>query len=234
MFSCAATGKSATGTLLSIEVRGPRKSELLWGNIAGSSLVSRSKKHCASCAVISAAVAHLVERHLAKVEVASSSLVSRSKKKTPVIDRCFLFGIRGNLTTFGRQSRPKVDAATRPRLASARRRFAVSYAAPVGRSLTKSVLDGRIWCLWTGRHPGWPAVRYPLAQNPKHFGEQICVRYSPAISRKRQTACAPEVCKNRHPSPICMQFGHHPAGVSAPLSRSEAPMPYNWFSTAIL
>ena len=41
-------------------------------------------------------------------------------------------------------------------------------------------------------------------------------------------------CKNRHPSPICMQFGHHPAGVSAPLSRSEAPMPYNWFSTAIL
>ena len=42
------------------------------------------------------------------------------------------------------------------------------------------------------------------------------------------------VCKNRHPSPICMQFGHHPAGVSAPLSRSEAPMPYNWFSTAIL
>ena len=42
------------------------------------------------------------------------------------------------------------------------------------------------------------------------------------------------LCKNRHPSPICMQFGHHPAGVSAPLSRSEAPMPYNWFSTAIL
>ncbi len=28
-----------------------------------------------------AAVAHLVERHLAKVEVASSSLVSRSKRK---------------------------------------------------------------------------------------------------------------------------------------------------------
>ena len=30
-----------------------------------------------------AAVAHLVERHLAKVEVASSSLVSRSKEKAP-------------------------------------------------------------------------------------------------------------------------------------------------------
>ena len=128
----------------------PAKACFYGVNIAGSSLVSRSKKHCAFCAVISAAVAHLVERHLAKVEVASSSLVSRSKKKTPVYDRCFLFGIRGNLTTFGRQSRPKVDAATRPRLASARRRVAVTYAAPVGRSLTKSVLDGRIWCLWTG------------------------------------------------------------------------------------
>ena len=43
-----------------------------------------------------------------------------------------------------------------------------------------------------------------------------------------------KTCKNRHPSPICTQFEHHPAGVLAPLSRSEAPMPYNWFSTAIL
>ena len=32
----------------------------------------------------SAGVAHLVERHLAKVEVASSSLVARSIKKKPV------------------------------------------------------------------------------------------------------------------------------------------------------
>ncbi len=32
-------------------------------------------------AIENAAVAHLVERHLAKVEVASSSLVSRSKNK---------------------------------------------------------------------------------------------------------------------------------------------------------
>ena len=43
-----------------------------------------------------------------------------------------------------------------------------------------------------------------------------------------------DLCKNRHSSPICTQFEHHPAGVLAPLSRSEAPMPYNWFSTAIL
>ena len=95
--------------------------------------------------LIFAAVAHLVERHLAKVEVASSSLVSRSKKKAPVYDRCFLFGNRGNFTTFGRQSRPKVNAATQPRLAPARRRFAFACTAPpAGRSRTKSTLDGRI------------------------------------------------------------------------------------------
>ena len=38
---------------------------------------------------VDAGVAHLVERHLAKVEVASSSLVTRSKKK----DRCFCIGL---------------------------------------------------------------------------------------------------------------------------------------------
>ena len=36
-----------------------------------------------------AAVAHLVERHLAKVEVASSSLVVRSKKKKAPLERLF-------------------------------------------------------------------------------------------------------------------------------------------------
>ena len=34
--------------------------------------------------LVCAAVAHLVERHLAKVEVASSSLVGRSKKREAV------------------------------------------------------------------------------------------------------------------------------------------------------
>ena len=43
-----------------------------------------------------------------------------------------------------------------------------------------------------------------------------------------------ELCKNRHPSPICTRFEHHFAGVLAPLSRTEAPKPYNWFSTAKL
>ena len=43
-----------------------------------------------------AAVAHLVERHLAKVEVASSSLVARSNKKTFVFLTkvfCFIYRV---------------------------------------------------------------------------------------------------------------------------------------------
>ena len=47
---------------------------------------------------IYAAVAHLVERHLAKVEVASSSLVSRSKSKDTDVIRCFSF-IRSTLAS---------------------------------------------------------------------------------------------------------------------------------------
>ena len=43
-----------------------------------------------------------------------------------------------------------------------------------------------------------------------------------------------DACKNRHPSPICTRFEHHLAGGLAPLSRTEAPRPYNWFSTAKL
>ena len=39
-------------------------------------------------------VAHLVERHLAKVEVASSSLVIRSMKKTRSDDRVFFVFLR--------------------------------------------------------------------------------------------------------------------------------------------
>ncbi len=39
---------------------------------------------CANIYVADAALAHPVERHLAKVEVASSSLVGRSKSLLPV------------------------------------------------------------------------------------------------------------------------------------------------------
>ena len=48
-------------------------------NVAGNETPARHMK----CA----AVAHLVERHLAKVEVASSSLVGRSKKQQEIISR---------------------------------------------------------------------------------------------------------------------------------------------------
>jgi hypothetical protein len=40
-----------------------------------------------------AAVAHLVERHLAKVEVASSSLVGRSKKTLQIAGSFYFFAI---------------------------------------------------------------------------------------------------------------------------------------------
>ena len=42
---------------------------------------------------VAASVAHLVERHLAKVEVASSSLVTRSKKEGLTSGQAFFFGI---------------------------------------------------------------------------------------------------------------------------------------------
>ena len=42
-----------------------------------------------------AAVAHLVERHLAKVEVASSSLVSRSRSKSIDFESVLLFYPKG-------------------------------------------------------------------------------------------------------------------------------------------
>ena len=43
---------------------------------------------------VAASVAHLVERHLAKVEVASSSLVTRSKKGSLTFCQASFFGIR--------------------------------------------------------------------------------------------------------------------------------------------
>ncbi len=46
--------------------------------------------HMVICWAFHADVAHLVELHLAKVEVASSSLVIRSKQ--PVIWRAIIFG----------------------------------------------------------------------------------------------------------------------------------------------
>ena len=81
-----------------------------------------------------AAVAHLVERHLAKVEVASSSLVSRSKNKTPVIDRRFIFGNGYKARKGVKQNSPVGCFVAR----------VIRPTAPVGRSLAKSGLNGRI------------------------------------------------------------------------------------------
>ena len=44
---------------------------------------------------VDAGIAHLVERHLAKVEVASSSLVARSIYRSPNKVACFLFASVG-------------------------------------------------------------------------------------------------------------------------------------------
>ena len=44
----------------------------------------------------SAGVAHLVERHLAKVEVASSSLVTRSKNKVDTFASTLFFIVTGS------------------------------------------------------------------------------------------------------------------------------------------
>ena len=75
-----------------------------------------------------AGLAHLVERHLAKVEVASSSLVARSKKETPPIGWCFFFGAgkfasqtypAGELKSRGNPA--KVSPANIPFLADNRR-----------------------------------------------------------------------------------------------------------------
>ena len=56
-------------------------------NVAGSETPADHMK----CA----AVAHLVERHLAKVEVASSSLVSRSRSKSIDFESVLLFYPKG-------------------------------------------------------------------------------------------------------------------------------------------
>ena len=50
----------------------------------------------------SAGVAHLVERHLAKVEVASSSLVARSKKEVTTYVVTSFFGFRQEIKMLGR------------------------------------------------------------------------------------------------------------------------------------
>ena len=67
-------------------------------SVGAASNPSSSQKIALARKTKYAAVAHLVERHLAKVEVASSSLVSRSKSKDTDVIRCFSF-IRSTLAS---------------------------------------------------------------------------------------------------------------------------------------
>ena len=68
------------------------------GSVGAASNPSSSQRIALARKTKYAAVAHLVERHLAKVEVASSSLVSRSKSKDTDVIRCFSF-IRSTRTS---------------------------------------------------------------------------------------------------------------------------------------
>ena len=74
-------------------------------DVAGSNTPGRHMEY--------AAVAHLVERHLAKVEVASSSLVGRSNMKPSLMQKCkddgffvFLFCTELPKTPFCRRTEP--------------------------------------------------------------------------------------------------------------------------------
>ena len=80
-------------------------------SVGAASNPSSSRKIALARKTKYAAVAHLVERHLAKVEVASSSLVSRSKSKDTDVIRCFSF-IRSTLasSTFIKSEVRGVDA----------------------------------------------------------------------------------------------------------------------------
>ena len=56
---------------------------------------------CGNITNADAALAHLVERHLAKVEVASSSLVGRSTKTYCICNRFFYMRVWWNWQTRG-------------------------------------------------------------------------------------------------------------------------------------
>ena len=99
-------------------------------------------------AIKNAAVAHLVERHLAKVEVASSSLVSRSKKEKHLSKTdAFLFWIPWEFNYFWAAKPPKSERghSAAARFRSQALRICI-HGVPVGWSRTKSALDGRILC----------------------------------------------------------------------------------------
>ena len=83
----------------------------------------------------SAGVAHLVERHLAKVEVASSSLVARSKKEvTTYVVTSFLDSGR-KLKCSGEVNSPSAKVLLRKTLV---RRKSAGFLAPAGRGANRA------------------------------------------------------------------------------------------------
>ena len=68
---------------------------------ADAALAHLVERHLAKVEVADAALAHLVERHLAKVEVASSSLVGRSTKTYCICNRFFYMRVWWNWQTRG-------------------------------------------------------------------------------------------------------------------------------------
>ena len=129
-----------------------------------------------------AGLAHLVERHLAKVEVASSSLVARSKKETPPIGWCFFFGAG----KFASQTYPAGELKSK-----GNRR----YAASGGRS---EPVSRKRRCLWFSKghkqqcRDGVHPTKVPLANIPFLSGSRrlyILFRTHKAIEIGRPIGC---------------------------------------------
>ena len=129
-----------------------------------------------------AGLAHLVERHLAKVEVASSSLVARSKKETPPNGWCFFFGAG----KFASQTYPAGELKSR-----GNRRCAASggRSEPVSRKRR---------CLWFSKghkqqcRDGVHPTKVPLANIPFLSGSRrlyILFRTHKAIEIGRPIGC---------------------------------------------
>ena len=103
----------------------------------------------------SAGVAHLVERHLAKVEVASSSLVARSKKEvTTYVVTSFLDSSR-KLKCSGEVNSPSAKVLLRKRLYGAKAPIFWLQRAEgrTGRERSEKTPQWGVWCpLCVSRH----------------------------------------------------------------------------------
>ena len=110
-----------------------------------------------------AGVAHLVERHLAKVEVASSSLVTRSKKKgLPIGSHFFLgFSRQRRLSPFGLKCSAEVNSACAEVLPAAKRSYGIKRLPTVwGPALVRHLIS---WYFFLGRLPTGAVIFTPIS-----------------------------------------------------------------------